>query len=59
MFLDGKLDLDKNNNLKSNIMAEQVKTLQDFIKEHPNDLVEAVKQYLIYTNRFGGEIKTN
>ena len=40
-------------------MAEQVKTLQDFIKEHPNNLSEAVKQYLIYTNRLGGEFKTN
>ena len=38
-------------------MAEQIKTLQDFLKEFPNDKVEALKQYLIYTNRFGGEIK--
>lgn len=38
-------------------MAEQIKTLQDFINEHPNNLKEAVKQYLIYTNRFGGELK--
>lgn len=39
-------------------MAEQIKTLQDFIKEHPNNLAEAVKQYLIYTGRFGGDFKT-
>jgi hypothetical protein len=40
-------------------MAEQVKTLQDFLKEYPNDKAEAVKQYLIYVGRFGGEFKTN
>lgn len=40
-------------------MAEQVvKTLQDFLKDYPNDKAEAVKQYMIYTNRFGGEFKT-
>ena len=38
-------------------MAEQVKTLQDFLKEYPNDKAEAFKQYLIYINLFGGEIK--
>ena len=38
-------------------MAEQVKTLQDFLKEYPNDKAEAAKQYLIYTNRFGGQFK--
>lgn len=40
-------------------MAEQVKTLQDFLKEYPNDKAEAVRQYLIYTNRYGGSFKTN
>lgn len=40
-------------------MAEQVKTLQDFLKEYPNDKAEAVRQYLIYTKRFGGSFKTN
>jgi hypothetical protein len=40
-------------------MAEQVKTLQDFLKEYPDNKAEAVKQYLIYINRFGGEFKTN
>lgn len=40
-------------------MAEQVKTLQDFFKEYPNDKAEAVRQYLIYTNRYGGSFKTN
>jgi hypothetical protein len=40
-------------------MSEQVKTLQDFLKEYPNDKAEAVKQYLIYINHFGGSIKTN
>jgi hypothetical protein len=40
-------------------MAEEIKkTLQDFLKEYPNK-AEAVKQYLIYINHFGGEIKTN
>ena len=38
-------------------MAEEIKTLQDFLKQYPNDKAEAIKQYLIYTNRFGGEIK--
>jgi hypothetical protein len=38
-------------------MAEQIKTLQDFLKEYPNNKAEAIKQYLIYTNRLGGEIK--
>ena len=38
-------------------MAEKVKTLQDFLNENPNNKAEAVKQYLIYTNRLGGEIK--
>ena len=40
-------------------MAEQIKTLQDFLKEYPDNKAEAVKQYLIYTGRFGGEFKTN
>ena len=53
--LDGLFGI---NDLKLNTMAEQVKTLQDFLKEYPNK-AEAVKQYLIYTNRFGGEFKTN
>lgn len=39
-------------------MAEQIKTLQDFLKEFPNK-AEAVKQYLIYKGHFGGEFKTN
>ena len=38
-------------------MAEQIKTLQDFLKEYPNNKAEAIKQYLIYTTRLGGEIK--
>ncbi len=38
-------------------MAEEIKTLQDFLKQYPDDKAEAVKQYLIYINRFGGEIK--
>jgi len=40
-------------------MAEEIKTLQDFLKQYPNDKAEAIKQYLIYTNRFKGSIKTN
>ena len=40
-------------------MAEQIKTLQDFLKEYPDNKAEAVKQYLTYTNRFGGSLKTN
>jgi len=40
-------------------MAEEIKTLQDFLKQYPDDKAEAIKQYLIYTNRFGGSIKTN
>ena len=39
-------------------MAEQIKTLQDFLKEYPNK-AEAVKQYLIYVGHLGGEFKTN
>mgnify|MGYP003351165432 CR=1 FL=1 len=53
--LDGLFQVD--NNLKLNTMAEQIKTLQDFLKEYPNDKAEAAKQYLIYTNRFGGQFK--
>jgi hypothetical protein len=46
------------NNLKHNTMAESVKTLQDFLKEYPDNKAEAVKQYLIYINKFGGSLKT-
>lgn len=41
-------------------MAEEIKkTLQDFLKEYPDNKAEALKQYLIYINKFGGSLKTN
>jgi hypothetical protein len=61
--LNGKYPLLKkdltlvDNNLKYNKMAESVKTLQDFLKEYPDNKAEAVKQYLIYIKKFGGSFR--